>query len=462
MRDFEQIKSIFDFAKIDDFDSRIKIVDGNISYLDLSYCEIENLPSGVFDTFPKVKSINLSGNRLQSLNVSLFKENLQINALNLADNHLKFIENDIFLLTPQLSYLDVAQNDLKSLPLSISELGKLDLINLSYNPLPLGLAQIYSGKSRIEGIKSLLNEVRKTENIWLDGRTQELTKNPERSEMGKIDRQEMIEREAEELKQVAIIAEERRKQETPEQAARITEERRRQEPRASEEWRKQDARRQAIITEERRKQETRRQARITEERRRQETRQQALLAEERRRQETRDTEERRVTALLTNILKIIQQITPNIQVQLTRIVQLSSGRAEEVEILLKTLIANNPELGQYLEFEQVFIKKDLDVSNELVSTSISKITSSRFGSGDAMQICPDCKDMQSVMIRQCTNCKEPLPFCAICKRGFANTDQKLVCPHCDNIYHRAHLFAYIQSKGECAVCKEGLTLGQFS
>ena len=174
-----------------------------------------------------------------------------------------------------------------------------------------------------------------------------------------------------------------------------------------------------------------------------------------------EVEEKRVTTLLTKIVKIVQQITPNIPVQLSRITELSEGDKSEVENLLKKLVSSNNELGEYLEFEQVFIRKEIDMTDDLVSSSISSISHSRFGSSEGLQICPGCKETQSTLIKECTNCKMSLPFCNLCKRGFAQTEPQLHCPNCEHPYHRNHLFGYIQSKGECPVCKEGLTLSQF-
>lgn len=50
------------------------------------------------------------------------------------------------------------------------------------------------------------------------------------------------------------------------------------------------------------------------------------------------------------------------------------------------------------------------------------------------------------------------PFCHICKFQINSNDVISMCHHCGNKFHRIHLYAYVQSAGVCAVCKENLTL----
>jgi hypothetical protein len=172
-------------------------------------------------------------------------------------------------------------------------------------------------------------------------------------------------------------------------------------------------------------------------------------------------EEERITELITKILTLIQQVRPNIQIQLSRIIELSNGRKDEVESYLKQILKNDPTLGEYLELEQIFVRTTVDISDNQITESVTSVTSSRFNIADALQTCPNCKETQSVLIHQCANCSNDLPYCHICKQGFTESQQTLNCPHCENSYHRNHLFAYIQSHGQCALCREGLTLGQF-
>ncbi|MCY3411779.1 MAG: hypothetical protein INQ03_09120 [Candidatus Heimdallarchaeota archaeon] len=56
------------------------------------------------------------------------------------------------------------------------------------------------------------------------------------------------------------------------------------------------------------------------------------------------------------ILEIIQKTQAGIQVALNRIADLSGASLEQTEGIIKLLLEENPEIGEYLEFEQVYIR----------------------------------------------------------------------------------------------------------
>lgn len=152
----------------------------------------------------------------------------------------------------------------------------------------------------------------------------------------------------------------------------------------------------------------------------------------------------------TKILKTIQQVRENIPLTLNRLAELSNTDRNNAEIKIQTILDTQPDLGEYLSMEQVFIK----------STQITEKTISAFSGQavDVLQICQNCGDKQSVLINQCRNCGADLDFCKLCKKGFTAKDVKNSCPSCKNNFHKSHLIAYIQSMGKCPVCKEQMNL----
>ncbi|MDH5403069.1 MAG: hypothetical protein OEZ01_04190 [Candidatus Heimdallarchaeota archaeon] len=154
---------------------------------------------------------------------------------------------------------------------------------------------------------------------------------------------------------------------------------------------------------------------------------------------------------IEELLTLIKQFRNDVPVLLGRIAELLKISKNEVEIYLKEILVYQENLGEYLELEQVFIKHSVveKKTEEVIQNTASKPFSS-------LQKCTTCNTTQSVLIRQCINCNNILPYCHICKRGFADGDITKQCPHCTKQFHSVHILAYIQSKGACPVCRKAL------
>ena len=83
------------------------------------------------------------------------------------------------------------------------------------------------------------------------------------------------------------------------------------------------------------------------------------------------------------ILEVIQKTKANIPVQLTRIVELSGTDLEQTEEIIKLLLTDNPEIGQYLEFEQVYLRGE-DVGSVIddLLDNFAKFEQDKFGKLD--------------------------------------------------------------------------------
>jgi Leucine-rich repeat (LRR) protein len=103
--------------------------------LDLSYNFINYLPSGLFDYLKQLRILYLNHNKLDLLPKRLFDNLLDLQELTLHNNKLKSILDDAFSSLTELKALNLTNNKLHSLPSSISELFYLDWIDLRNNNL---------------------------------------------------------------------------------------------------------------------------------------------------------------------------------------------------------------------------------------------------------------------------------------------------------------------------------------
>lgn len=115
-----------------------------LSYLDLSYNEIESIPSGFFASMSALRFLNLSKNCLRTFVAS--SELVMLAVLDLSSNSLQNLE----LNADTLSYLQelfLQDNHLQALPSSIfANLSRLRRLNLQSNNV--NLCGLYSGLAR--------------------------------------------------------------------------------------------------------------------------------------------------------------------------------------------------------------------------------------------------------------------------------------------------------------------------
>ena len=66
------------------------------------------------------------------------------------------------------------------------------------------------------------------------------------------------------------------------------------------------------------------------------------------------------------LINLLNQFKPNISVTLQRISELSSLSKSVVEEYLKDILQANPDIGEYYELEQSFVRKEtIDIDNEI-------------------------------------------------------------------------------------------------
>ncbi|XP_043488403.1 leucine-rich repeat-containing protein 59 [Polistes fuscatus] len=125
--------------------------------LDLSLCDLEEVPVEEIANIRKVTYLDLSNNVLVTLpnNFIILK---QILKLDLSKNMLTEIPENFGEMT-QLKYLDLYANQISRLPLSLSELKNLRWLDLKENPLTSAVASIAGPCSNAEECKNCARNV---------------------------------------------------------------------------------------------------------------------------------------------------------------------------------------------------------------------------------------------------------------------------------------------------------------
>ncbi|XP_035720020.1 leucine-rich repeat-containing protein 59-like [Vespa mandarinia] len=125
--------------------------------LDLSLCDLDEVPVEEIATVRKLTYLDLSNNFLVTLpnNFVILK---QILKLDLSKNMLTEIPENFGEMT-QLKYLDLYANQISRLPLSLSELKNLRWLDLKENPLTPSVASIAGPCNNAEECKNCARNV---------------------------------------------------------------------------------------------------------------------------------------------------------------------------------------------------------------------------------------------------------------------------------------------------------------
>ncbi len=157
------------------------------------------------------------------------------------------------------------------------------------------------------------------------------------------------------------------------------------------------------------------------------------------------------------VLDVLNSFHPNIPVQLDRVAELAELDEEEVKQLLIDILSEIPSVGEFLQREQVFIKKtksedDLDsILNEMKQRQIS------FDARLLNRYCLHCgHEIASTELQfssKCANCDEPIPICHICRGYIFKGDDILEEENCGNLFHKRHILEWVNVQGKCPICR---------
>lgn len=148
----------------------------------------------------------------------------------------------------------------------------------------------------------------------------------------------------------------------------------------------------------------------------------------------------------SKVLKVIQQLRPNIPVTLPRIAELVQTPKKYVEDILQAILEQKPMLGEFLNLEQVFIlKEDTDeLIDDLISHPIS-----RYGHFH----CPNCQEIiENRSANVCPACGEAVLRCVVCKLPISSEDGIGKCSECEGLAHLNHLQEWVKVHGKCPTC----------
>ena len=109
----------------------------NMESFSCNNCKLREFPNQ-FTAYKNLKTIILSNNNLKEFQVSQFPN---LTMLDLSNNKIKQIDGDFAQNMPHLEYLLLQNNSLKELPLSITNMKKLKVLNISGNKIPFSIIQ---------------------------------------------------------------------------------------------------------------------------------------------------------------------------------------------------------------------------------------------------------------------------------------------------------------------------------
>lgn len=146
------------------------------------------------------------------------------------------------------------------------------------------------------------------------------------------------------------------------------------------------------------------------------------------------------------ILELLSQVRPNIPITLPRIAKFVDFPEGKMELLLKRLVEENPDVGEYLELEQVFIRKE-DTDGIINDLKVKYSTCYYCGT-----------PIDSIDIKQCSSCQEEILKCSICKLPISFGEEIGKCSLCEAKGHLTHMEEWVKTQGKCPICLQDLPL----
>ncbi len=150
--------------------------------------------------------------------------------------------------------------------------------------------------------------------------------------------------------------------------------------------------------------------------------------------------------IYTAVLSTIQKVRPGIQVTLPRLAELAKSPKKFVEEVILAILEQKPVLGEYLQFEQVFIREE--DTDELIDELIAQPIP-RYGHFH----CSHCQEIiENRSANTCPSCGEKVSRCIVCKLPISADDSIGKCSQCEGLAHLTHLQEWVKVKGKCPRC----------
>lgn len=151
------------------------------------------------------------------------------------------------------------------------------------------------------------------------------------------------------------------------------------------------------------------------------------------------------------ILKILLKVSENTPLLLQRCAELAETNLNITEEIIKEVLAEKPELGEYKELEQVFMKST--GSNKIINDLITNpLPTFRYCT------CFYCGNPLDKSTEICSDCNRKVVHCSVCKLiiNFGKNAGK--CSLCESSAHFEHLQEWLKTQGKCPTCMQKLPL----
>ncbi len=159
------------------------------------------------------------------------------------------------------------------------------------------------------------------------------------------------------------------------------------------------------------------------------------------------------------MLKQINLFRQNIPVNINRIAQLTKLTVPETESYLKDIVKEMPDVGEYLELEQVFIRqyKSAGEINKFIEEMRKKQVEQEKQTEES-NLCMYCGsaigEIRKGMEAVCPKCGKEVETCSICSRKIYKGEEVVREKKCGSLFHRRHILEWLKVKPECPICKE--------
>ena len=166
------------------------------------------------------------------------------------------------------------------------------------------------------------------------------------------------------------------------------------------------------------------------------------------------------------LFEILAKCQPGIQVQLSRIIELTTPLIKERGVIpadanltnldypkelyvqvIKEIIQNKDIDGEFFDLEQVFIKRGKGQKFSLSSSMVSK----KF-------ICGNCGMPINPDDTVCPTCNQEILRCAVCKLPISFGEEAGKCSLCGSVAHLSHFQEWVKIKGKCPTCQKKIPL----
>lgn len=151
-------------------------------------------------------------------------------------------------------------------------------------------------------------------------------------------------------------------------------------------------------------------------------------------------------AAYSQILEFLSTVRPSIPVTLPRIAKFVDFPEEKMQNLLMKLLEENPDVGEYLELEQVFIRKE---NTEGLIHNLRARYSTCYYCG---------MPFDSIDLLTCSSCQKDILKCSVCKLPISFGEEIGQCNLCETKGHLHHLEEWVKTQGKCPNCLQEIPL----